>query len=231
MIQYPTDFLSSDLLALSTFAKRMDTIIDGSSNFQKADSWGHPDLPRYLPWMGSRYGFMGCDIPLSVFRGEGVALFLLARLTQPVLIAECFTGTGYAAAWLAAGCPQAVVYTIDDYREGELREEGFSKARQLFCELGLSNIVSLYGVVDELQSSLAGRKIDLLLVDGPYGETPSLSEGAIVVRHDDMNGQDIKRSFSLLGGSNMSVMCSTVEERETLMAVMSTVFPVRRCDA
>lgn len=59
--------------------------------------YGHPDLAGYLPWMGARYSRIGADLPLSVFRGEGMVLFALARLLQPQVIAECYTGTGYAA--------------------------------------------------------------------------------------------------------------------------------------
>lgn len=219
-----------DLFLLRAFTKKIDRAME--TGFSQEDRWGHDDLKGYLPWMGPRYGFIGHDrAPLSVFRGEGLVLFLLSRIIQPLLIVECYTGTGYGTAWLAAGHPMASVYTVDDFREGNLGEKGHQQVQQLFKEVELENVTSLYGSIERLKSSLGDRMPDLYFSDGPYGEAPVLGESSVVIRHDDSNGQDKGRSFVFLGGSNFSVMCPTVEQRDSLMAVMEKVFPVERCDA
>lgn len=222
-------FSQEDLEDLCGFLSRFDQKREGL--LAPHHEYGHRDLPMYLPWMGPRYGFVGHDFPLSVFRGEGMALFLLMRTIQPKIIAECFTGTGCSGAFLAAGAPQAKVVTVDDYSEGGLGPKGFSHAVELRDRLALINLELYQGPPEYLGDVSQGLSVDVYFSDGPYAESPAaLSEDAIIIRQDDMSGQDIKRSFSFIGGSHLSVMCQTAEERDVLMGAMSKAFPVERCD-
>jgi len=208
----------------------MDKIMDALL-FERKDEYGHPDLPGYLPWMGPRYSFSGQSGPLSVFRGEGMALFLLARLIQPAVVIECFTGTGYAAAWLAAGWPDASVFSVDNYSENLAGEEGFRRAGRLQSRLDLENLRLLHGSGRTMQEALGGRLADFCFSDGPYDAMSFdglLAPGAVVVRHDDRSGQTKERSFMLLGGSHLSVMCETVEQRDVLMRAIGQAFPVEK---
>ena len=204
----------------------MDEAIHGI--LEPHHGYGHPDLADYLPWMGSRYSRIGADLPLSVFRGEGMVLFALARLLQPQVIAECFTGTGYAACWLALGAPEATVLTVDNYVEGGAGSEGLSTAQTIQHRLSLTHLTIMHGTVSDLTAelSLHGQSVDLYLSDVPYGESPPLSERSVIVRHDDTNGQAEDRRFTIIGGSHMSVMCPTTDDRDALTAEMAKLFPV-----
>lgn len=219
-----------DLVALREFSERMDR---ASEDFVKRDQYGHSDLPGYFPWMGPRYSRLPDKGPLSVFRGEGMALFLLARLFKPETILDCFTGTGYAAACLAAGWPEAFVYSIDDYSEGGGGEEAHVAACRLAKILGLENLVLFYadGGDPVLRTAMTGRQATLFLSDGPYDKMAVgelVAQDAVVIRHDDRSGQVSARSLMLLGGSHISVMLPTIEARDTLAAVLGRVFPAEK---
>lgn len=228
-----------DFLDLQAFTKRLDTTMrrlcsnteDDLPVFWVKDEWGHQDLPEYLPWMGPRYAFAGYDVPMSIFRGEGMVLFLLMRMLEPAVSTECFTGTGYASAWMAAGSPASQLYTVDHYQEGGIGEEGYRRARGLILNLGLTNASLLYGTEEELRNALAGQRPDIYFSDGPRVGGIDLPPDAIVIRHDSTEGQAIDRSFSIIGGSHLSVMCPSAAERDVLMLAMSRYFPVERCNA
>ena len=217
-----------DAHALCAATQRMDEAIHGL--LDPHHGYGHPDLAGYLPWMGARYSRIGADLPLSVFRGEGMVLFALARILQPQVIAECYTGTGYAACWLALGAPEATVLTVDNYVEGGAGGEGLSYAVTLRDRLYLTNCSMVYGTVSDLTAALEtkNQSVDLYVSDGPHGDAPPLSERAIVIRHDDTNGQAEDRRFKIPGGSHLSVMCPTTDDRDALMAEMAKLFPVVR---
>ena len=227
-----------DTKALSTFSQRMDHIMERFCTttdqdeplFAPTDQWGHQDLPEYLPWMGPRYQFAGYEVPKSVFRGEGIALFLLMRMLRPEIAAECFTGTGYASAWMAAGSPASLVYTVDNYSEGNLGYEGRIRASRLHHDLGLSNTVLLQGTVEDLSAQLQGRPLGVYFSDGPPVTPIDLAHDVVVVRHDNLDGQDKKRSFGIRGSSNMTVMCPSVDERNELMSIIARYVPVECCD-
>lgn len=180
------------------------------------DVEGHKDLPDYDPSMGPRYSVRDHDFPLSVFRGEGIALFLIARALQPKIIAECYTGTGYAACCLAAGAPDAEVWTVDTYTEGGMGEAGLKNVNVLQDRLELANLHCLHGTVEQLRQSM-GAPANLYLSDGPYEGAPPLADDAVHIRHDDTFGQADGRRFVIQGGSHMSVSCPTVEMRDWLM--------------
>ena len=229
-----------DFLDLQAFTKRLDITMrrlcssteQDSPAFWIKDEWGHPDLPEYLPWMGPRYAFAGHDVPMSIFRGEGMTLFLLMRILAPEIAVECFTGTGYAASWIAAGSPASLIYTVDSYEEGGMGKEGYFRALRLFSHLGLDNLIPIHASMDTLCATLSGRRPDVYFSDGPYMPGGiELSPNAVVIRHDNAEGQAIGRSFSIIGGSHLSVMCPSVAERDALMLAMSRYFPVERCDA
>ena len=216
---------TTDLLDLRQFFQRLDQA--AAELLDERDRYGHVDLSGYLPWMGPRYGFRGRDVPLSIFRGEGIALFLLARTLKPAVIAECYTGTGYAAACLAAGAPTARVLSVDNYSEGGVGDEGFRVAQAIRDRLDLTHLDLIRGSTGELNARLNGRSVDVYLSDGPYGGAPNLDVNVTVIRHDAPDGQVPERSFTVIGGSNLSVMCATVERRDALAAEMGGVCPVR----
>jgi len=209
---------------LSQFMIRLDEVAGTFLDPHHAN--GHPDLPEYDPAMGPRYSVKGYQFPLSVFRGEGIALFLIAQALQPKVIAECYTGTGYAACCLAAGAPDADVYTVDNYSEGGLGEVGLKNAVALRDALNLGNLSCLHGTVETLREKLLAP-VNLYLSDGPYEGAPPLAEDAVHVRHDDTNGRVEGRAFLIEGGSHMNVTCSTVEMRDWLMGQISPFVKVR----
>jgi len=199
---------------LSQFMARLDAVAEAF--LVPCHANGHPDLPNYDPWMGPRYAVKGHEFPLSVFRGEGMALFLIARALQPRVIAECYTGTGYAACCLAAGAPDAETYTVDVYSEGGLGGRGIENATAMQQALGLSNLYCLVGTVETLRGRLPAP-VNLYLSDGPYEGSPSLADDAVHIRHDDTHGRVEGRAFLIEGGSHMNVTCPTVEMRDWLM--------------
>ena len=209
------------LAELGEFLRRLDVaaeaLLDGR------DRHGCSDLPGMLPWMGPRYGFHGRKEPLSVFRGEGMVLFLLARMLQPAVIAECYTGTGYAAACLAAGASEAKVFSVDNYTEGGAGDEGFQTAQALRDMIGLTNLELVRGSAGDLDIRMNGGSADLYLSDGPYGGAPRLAPHAVVVRHDTRDGQVPDRTFLVSGGSNLSAMCPSPDERDRLMRAIGQV--------
>jgi hypothetical protein len=199
---------------LSQFMARLDAVAE--TFLDPHDANGHPDLPDYDDLMGPRYAVKGYQFPLSVFRGEGIALFLIARALQPKVIVECYTGTGYAACCLAAGAPDADVYTTDIYTEGGLGEHGVENAVALRDALGLGNLSCLHGTVETLRDQMLAPA-NLYFSDGPYEGAPPLADGVVHIRHDDTSGQVDGRRFVIQGGSHLSVTCPTVEMRDWLM--------------
>lgn len=206
------------------FFARLDRV--ATQYLEPHDAQGHPDLPGYHPSMGPRYSVKGFAFPLSVFRGEGIALFLIAQALHPTVVAECYTGTGYAACCLAAGAPDAQVYTVDNYTEGSLGEAGVRNSETLRNSLGLTNLRCLHGTVDDLRQDLSAS-VNLYLSDGPYGDSPELAEDVVHIRHDDTHGQVDGRRFVIQGGSHMSVTCPTIEMREWLMQALSPHITVK----
>ena len=82
------------------------------------------------------------------------------------------------------------------------------------------------GSIGDLNERMIGDGVDLYLSDGPYGQSPRLKAHATVVRHDTDDGQIPSRTFKVIGGSRMSVMCSTVEQRDRLAVDIGRVMPV-----
>jgi len=203
---------------LSQFMARLDAVAEAF--LDPHDANGHKDLPDYDPWMGPRYAVKGYQFPLSIFRGEGIALFLIARTLRPNVIVECYTGTGYAACCLAAGAPDANVYTVDIYSEGGLGEQGVKNATAMRDALRLNNLSCLHGTVETLRGQMSAPA-NLYLSDGPYEGAPPLADGVVHIRHDDANGQVDGRRFVVLGGSHMSVTCPTPDMRDWLMKEIS----------
>lgn len=230
-----------DMRSMSAFAKRIDVQMErcfvrggdetsSLRSFIPTDEWGHKDLPEYLPWMGPRYHFTGYPVPTSIFRGEGLVLFTLMRMLRPFFAIECFTGTGYASAWMAAGDPLASVVTVDHYQEGGIGKEGHIRAKQLLGDLELTNVMPLYGTAEILSTELDGRRPSFYFSDGPRVDQIELAPNSVVVRHDNLDGQDKKRSFGIRGGSNLTVMAPSAEDRDQLMNAVARYFPVERCD-
>lgn len=209
---------------LYLFLRKLDEAAEVLLDPHDAD--GHKDLPDYDPSMGPRYSVKGYDFPLSVFRGEGMALFLVARALRPEVIAECYTGTGYAACSLAAGAPDAEVWTVDTYTEGGMGEAGIRNALVLRDMLGLDNLHCLHGTIEQLRQEMKAPA-NLYLSDGPYEGAPPLADGVVHVRHDDTSGQVDGRRFVIQGGSHMSVTCPTVEMRDWLMNEMDAYVRVQ----
>jgi hypothetical protein len=209
---------------LSQFMERLDAAAE--TFLEPHDANGHKDLPDYDPRMGPRYSVKGYQFPLSVFRGEGIALFLIARALRPQVIAECYTGTGYAACCLAAGAPDAEVYTVDVYSEGGLSEQGVKNATAMRDALRLNNLSCLHGTVETVRQAMKSPA-NLYLSDGPYEGAPLLADDAVHIRHDDTQGRVDGRAILIEGGSHMNVTCPTVEMREWLIGELRPFVKVR----
>ena len=208
--------------SLLEFFSKLDKATEGL--LEPRDMEGHRDLAGYRPYMGPRYGLPGATVPLSVFRGEGIALFALSQILQPKIVIECFTGTGYAAICLAGGWPDAEVFTVDDYREGGAPEKGWAVASALRERMELPNLTMVRGVTEDLTKLIRDRA-DLYLSDGPYEQAPPLWDRVVHIRHDDKMGQVDGRRFTIPGGSHMSITCPSAEMRDWLMAEIGRIIP------
>lgn len=209
---------------LSQFMVRLDAVAETLLDPHHAN--GHPDLPEYDPRMGPRYSVKGYQFPLSVFRGEGIALYLIARALRPQVIAECYTGTGYAACCLAAGAPDADTYTVDIYSEGGLGEYGLKNAIAMRNALNLGNLYCLHGTVETLRNQMRASA-NLYLSDGPYEGAPLLADEVVHIRHDDTQGRVEGRAILIEGGSHLNVTCPTVERRDWLIGELRPFVKVR----
>jgi predicted O-methyltransferase YrrM len=101
----------------------------------------------------------------------GRLLFRLSKHFRPETIIELGTSVGLSSAWLAAGNPEARVFTIEGCSElAAIAAENFRK-------LNLYNISLINGNFDDelpgLLSSL--NKVDLVFIDGNHKREPTVS--------------------------------------------------------
>lgn len=184
-------------------------------------------------YMGDRYHLPGASEPLSVFEGEGAALYLLAAYLRPQVIAEFYTGTGYSACCLAAGAPAAQVFTIDNYLEGEVGDRGLMAARVLQVSLGLTNLHLMRGDRDVLMQYLDAHSlgVGLVFLDGPGKATIDIpvAPGCVTVTHDDPLSQGPAR-VQLLHGSHWTAFFRAVEPAQDFAAGLAERFPLQLGD-
>lgn len=169
------------------------------------------DLPDYQPVMGHRYAWQGHPEPLSIFQGEGLALYLFVQAFKPRIVLDLFTGTGFAAAHLAAGYQFTRVYSVDDYREGGLRDAGWAAACALVQACDLRNVKLIQGshldlvrVLDE--DGLTRPDIDVLFLDGlqkRLSEEIFAHPATVVITHDELFPLG-PTDFRLKGGSHLT---------------------------
>ena len=112
---------------LEAFSQRLHRAIEGLLVVNDVGLHTVEEYDANAMW--PRYSFPEHNIPLSIFRGEGEALFLVVRAMRPKLVAEFFTGTGYSAPWMAAAWPQAEVWSVDNYSEGDAGDRDGDEAR------------------------------------------------------------------------------------------------------
>lgn len=168
------------------------------------------DLKDYKAIMGHRYAHRGRTMPLSVFQGEALALYLFVQTFKPRVILDMFTGTGFAAAHLAAGNQFAKVYSVDNYFEGNAGEEGWRSACEMIHACNLRNVKLIRGSHLELVMVLGtdGIKpsdVDLIVLDGA-GKSVSQAfdhPGAVLVTHDEETELGTT-DFRLMGGSHLT---------------------------
>lgn len=147
----------------------------------------YAEAPQNEPrphWMRPRYQAPGNDVTISVFRGEGQALFLLARWLRPALIVEKYTGTGYSSACLAAGSPFSEVLSVDNYGEGGAGDAGWRTALAVRDHMRLENLRLIRGTDSDLQDALNGRYPGLVFLDPYLAECSFVQEWCVVARHD-----------------------------------------------
>jgi len=156
---------------------------------------------------------------LSVFMGEGLALYVAARVLRPACVADCFTGTGFAAACLALGAPDAQVFTVDTYSEGGAGDAGEAIVRAWTTNLGLSNLYVLRGSVPEMNAAICGRKVDLAAFDPEGNHDLPWAEGAVVANHDNRNIVGERPfSFMVRGGSWLTFSFQDAGKRDLVRA-------------
>lgn len=203
---------------LTEFFLRMDAA--ASEILIPHDAGGHKDLPEYLSHMGPRYKIPADDWLLSVFRGEGQALFLIARTLRPLLIVDAYTGTGYAAACLAAGAPDAGVISAD-------REERYVYfARGLAGRLALANLTILHGGPGDILRAAGGREPELVLRDPYHGDPVGGTPLTVEITHDRRLPLLKGCSFHVRGGSHMIVSCSQPKTYALLRDTVGAFMPV-----
>ena len=204
---------------LTEFFMRLDDAVKAMGMIPH-DAEGHKDLPNYLPHMGPRYKIPADDWLLSVFRGEGQALFLIARALQPAMIVDAYTGTGYAAACLAAGAPNALVVSAD-------REERYVFfARMLLKRLAIKNVTVLRGGPDEIRHTCR-RQVPKLILRDAYNED-DLGGGTetVEITHDQQTPLCRGNSFLVQGGSHMIVSCAQPKTYALLRDTLGAVMPI-----
>ena len=103
-------------------------------------------------------------------RKWGQWLFRMARHYQPATILELGTSLGLSTSYLAAGAPDAAVWTI----EGS--DAVAAVARRNFQSLGLKNIHPVTGNFDQVLEGVldAAGPIGLAFVDGNHRREPTL---------------------------------------------------------
>jgi len=168
------------------------------------------ELKEYKKIMGHRYVFRGRTLPMSIFAGEGLALYLFVKMFEPRLILDLFTGTGFSAAHLAAGCPSAWIYSADNYSEGDVGDSGWQESNDLINACQLTNVKLIRGSHMELMAALDADghmrdELDMLFLDGPGKNISRVfqDENMVVVTHDDqaLLGPN---DFRLMGGSHLT---------------------------
>jgi predicted O-methyltransferase YrrM len=109
----------------------------------------------------------------------GQLLFRIARYYRPGTILELGTSLGLSTAYLAAGAPDAVLYSIEG--SGTVA----AIAGRNLHSLGLGHAEVLTGHFDEVLGSLLERAgpIDLAFVDGNHRYEPTLRYFDTLVRH------------------------------------------------
>ena len=203
---------------LAEFFARLDAV--ARDLLIPRDEGGHPDLPDYLPHMGPRYGIPADTWLLSVFRGEGQALFLIARALRPTLIVDAYAGTGYTAACLAAGAPEATVLSAD-------KEERYVyAARALVKRLGLTNVTVFHGRAVAIRLEMGGRDPELILRDAYNEDDLGGTPRTVEITHDKQLPLSKGNSFLVAGGSHMIVSCSQVKTYALLRDAVGAVMPI-----
>jgi predicted O-methyltransferase YrrM len=182
------------------------------------------DLPDYKAIMGHRHVLRGRTLPVSIFQGEGLALYLFVQAFRPRVILDMFTGTGMAAAYLGAGHQFARVYSVDDYSEGVAGDAGWDGACGLIQACDLRNVKLIRGSHLDLARVLDADgvtrgDVDLLFLDGAGKDVSEAFDhpGAVRVTHDEPTWLG-PNDFRLMGGSHLTFsvppallpMCHTI---------------------
>lgn len=195
---------------LDQFLARFDDY--AAQHLMRWHEHGHPDLPGYNPAMGPRYSVTPYEIPLSIFRGEGVILWALVR-TFGGRVVETFTGTGVAACFLGAASRQGA-YSVDDYREGGMGDVGWAHAQQIKQALAPNHLYVHRGSIDAVDTS---TPISVLFSDGAH---PAPFPARITVLHDEADAPG--DSFMVPGTSLMCVQAHDMMDRAQAMASVAT---------
>ncbi|MFU8845103.1 MAG: O-methyltransferase, partial [Bacteroidales bacterium] len=101
----------------------------------------------------------------------GRLLFRLSRYFRPKTIIELGTSVGLSTAWLAAGNPDARVYTIEGCPETA------SIGSETFHKLQLNNITLINGHFDEELPRLLNtlNEVEMVFIDGNHRWKPTVS--------------------------------------------------------
>jgi predicted O-methyltransferase YrrM len=107
---------------------------------------------------------------------------LAAEFGKPLII-EFGTSFGISTMYMAASCPDSIVYTMEGCSEiSDIACRNFSKA-------GLSNIISLTGSFDDLLPGIieTGIKPGLVFIDGNHRKGPVLNYFSLIKEVSDNN--------------------------------------------
>lgn len=164
----------------------------------------------YKPTMGHRYAFHGRTLPLSIFQGEGLALYAFVNAFEPRVVLDFFTGTGFAAAHLGAGCSRTRVYSLDNYSEGDAGDVGFQAAQAMIQACELENVKLIRGSHPELMHILDAdgvslNDIDVVFLDGPGKDISKVfvHREMVVITHDEQTHLG-PCDFRVMGGSHLT---------------------------
>ncbi len=106
----------------------------------------------------------------AVSRKFGRLLFRLVQYFKPKTILEIGTSVGISASYMAYGCPESQVISIEGC------SETLDKAEANFESLKLSNIRTVFGNFDDILPALLKEigTVDFVFVDGNHREEPTL---------------------------------------------------------
>jgi len=173
------------------------------------------------PEDGKHFAPKGSSRPLSVSHIEAKFFFNLVSLTQPNNVLEIGTGFGYSSSWMAAAMrhsnTRGMIFTVDDWSEGDPRINRMAIASDIWTTLGISeHITQLVGTSPHIIENTSLPQMNLIFIDGNHrGDQPVadyhackrlLFDRTLVLFHDAQARYGVDRAIELAQRDGFSIM-------------------------